>query len=63
MDEHPAATIRLDLTVEQKQIVKAATNRDVDALELSVQELEQRVAPRIAQNNNETLLVETVDTP
>jgi hypothetical protein len=45
MDGQPASTIRLDLTVEQKQIVKAVTNRDAEALELSVQELEQRIAP------------------
>jgi hypothetical protein len=63
MDGQPAATIRLDLTVEQKQIVKAATNRDAEALELSVQELEQRIAPRLTFNHNETLLVEIVDTP
>jgi hypothetical protein len=63
MDGQPAATIRLDLTVEQKQIVKAATNRDAEALELSVQELEQRIAPRITTNHNETLLVEIVDNP
>jgi hypothetical protein len=49
------------LTVEQKQIVKAATNRDAEALELSVQELEQRIAPRLTLNHNETLLVEIVD--
>jgi hypothetical protein len=49
------------LTVEQKQIVKAATNRDAEALELSVQELEQRIAPRVVSNHNETLLVEIVD--
>jgi hypothetical protein len=61
MDGQPAATIRLDLTVEQKQIVKAATNRDAEALELSVQELEQRIAPRLTLNHNETLLVEIVD--
>jgi hypothetical protein len=63
MDGQPAATIRLDLTVEQKQIVKAATNRDAEALELSVQELEQRIAPKIMTNHNETLLVEIVDNP
>jgi hypothetical protein len=61
MDGQPAATIRLDLTGEQKQIVKAATNRDAEALELSVQELEQRIAPRLTLNHNETLLVEIVD--
>jgi len=58
MAENPARTIRIDLTAEQKQIVKEATNRDAEALELSVHELEQRIAPRIVFNHNETLLVE-----
>jgi hypothetical protein len=58
MADNSARTIRIDLTAEQKQIVKAATNRDAEALELSVQELEQRITPRVAVNHNETLLVD-----
>jgi hypothetical protein len=57
MSEKPASTVRIDLTAEQKEIVKAATTRDAEALELTVQELEQRIAPRLASNHNETLLV------
>ena len=38
-------TIRIELTTEQKRIVKAATERDADALELSVEALEERIAP------------------
>ena len=37
--------IRIELTSDQKQTVKAATAKDADALELTVQELEQRIAP------------------
>lgn len=48
--------VRIDLTPAQVQVVKAATGREVEALELTVQELEQRIAPRLASNDNETLL-------
>jgi hypothetical protein len=37
--------IRLELTEEQKAQVKAATGKDARALELNVEELEQRIAP------------------
>ena len=56
-------TIRIELTTEQRRIVKTATDRDADAPELSIQELEQRIAPtftRLALNHSETLLVETI---
>ena len=38
-------TIRIELTTEQKRIVKTATERDAEALELSIQSLEERIAP------------------
>lgn len=37
--------IRIELTQDQKQTVKAATSKNAEALELTVQELEQRIAP------------------
>ena len=37
--------IRIDLTNEQKEQVKAATDKSADAIELTVQELEARIAP------------------
>jgi hypothetical protein len=37
--------IRLELTEEQKAQVKAVTGRDAGALELSPEELEERIAP------------------
>jgi uncharacterized small protein (DUF1192 family) len=52
------ALIRLSLTQEQKEQVKHSIGRDGDALELSVQELEERIAPRLAANHNEILLAE-----
>lgn len=37
--------IRIELTDEQKKQIKEASGEDVTALELSPQELEQRIAP------------------
>ena len=38
--------VRLDLTPTQKETVKQQTGKEADAIELSVQELEERIAPR-----------------
>lgn len=64
-----ATTVRISLTAEQSRQVKAAVGRDVAAIELTVQELEQRIVPNLiasptavaspdalAANSNETLL-------
>ena len=37
--------IRIELTEEQKAQIKAATGKDARALELGVEELEERIAP------------------
>jgi hypothetical protein len=37
--------VRIDLTNEQKEQVKAATEKNAEAIELTVQELESRIAP------------------
>lgn len=37
--------VRIELTPEQKQLVKKQTGKDADAVELSVHELEERIAP------------------
>jgi len=37
--------VRIELTKEQQDQIKEATGQQVDAVELSVEELEQRVAP------------------
>jgi hypothetical protein len=51
--------VRIELTAEQRQTVKQATSKDAEAIELTVDELEQRIAPtftRLALNHNETFL-------
>ena len=49
--------VRIDLSPEQAQQLRAATGLEVRAIELTIDELEQRIAPKIASNHNETLLV------
>ena len=44
-DNKESNVVRIDLTPEQKEQVKAATEKSVDAIELTVQELEARIAP------------------
>ena len=39
--------IRIDLTEPQKALVKETTGRDAEALELDVQTLEERIAPKM----------------
>jgi len=39
--------IRIDLTKEQKEHLKVVTSQEADAIELTVKELEERIAPRI----------------
>ena len=38
-------TVRLELTPEQKQLIKQQTGKAAEAVELSVSELEERIAP------------------
>ena len=38
-------SIRIDLTPEQKATVRNATGKDAETVELSVDELEARIAP------------------
>lgn len=46
-DKNESPVVRIDLTEEQKQQVKAATDKSAEAIELTVQELEARIAPMI----------------
>jgi hypothetical protein len=39
--------VRINLTPEQKQLVKKEVGKEGDSLELTVKELEERIAPRI----------------
>lgn len=63
--------VRIKLTPAQAQEVKQATGREAEAIEFTVEELEQRIAPTsllsqpivepsgmLAANCNETLLVD-----
>lgn len=42
---NPKDQFRIKLTPEQKAQVQAATGKDAEAVELSVEELEERIAP------------------
>jgi hypothetical protein len=42
---NPKEQVRIQLTPEQKALVKNATGKDAEAVELSVAELEERIAP------------------
>jgi hypothetical protein len=45
MSNNEKEIVRIDLTEEQKEQVKAATEKNAAAIELTVQELESRIAP------------------
>jgi hypothetical protein len=42
---NPKEQFRIHLTPEQKDQVRNATGKDAEAVELSVEELEERIAP------------------
>lgn len=44
-NENEKDIVRIALTNEQKDQVKTATHKDAEAIELTVQELEDRIAP------------------
>lgn len=37
--------VRIELTADQKAKIREATGKDAEAVELSVEELEERIAP------------------
>jgi hypothetical protein len=39
--------VRIDLTPEQKQLIKQDFGKEGEAVELTVKELEERIAPRM----------------
>jgi len=41
----PKEPVRIQLTPEQKALIKNATGKDAETLELSITELEERIAP------------------
>ncbi|MBI4514165.1 MAG: hypothetical protein HY702_08655 [Gemmatimonadetes bacterium] len=44
--EKKKESLRIQLTDEQKKQIREATGKDASAIELSLQELEERVSPR-----------------
>ena len=47
MPKNENEIIRIELTPSQKEKVKNATDKSAEAIELTVQELEARIAPRV----------------
>ena len=45
MSEQKNNPVRIELTDEQKEKIREATGQDADSLELSAEELEDRIAP------------------
>jgi hypothetical protein len=39
--------VRIQLTPEQKQLIKKEVGKDAEAVELTTNELEERIAPRM----------------
>jgi hypothetical protein len=50
--------VRIELSPAQTEQVRLAAGVEIKAIELSIEELEQRIAPRLAANDNETMLVQ-----
>jgi hypothetical protein len=44
-NENEKEIVRIDLTPEQKEQVKSVTDKNAEAIELTVQELEARITP------------------
>jgi hypothetical protein len=44
-DDRTEDVVRIDLTPEQKAQVKQETGKDADAVEFTVEQLEERIAP------------------
>ena len=44
--KNPKSTVRIELTDEQKKKLLEQTGQEVDAVELNVEPLEERIAPR-----------------
>lgn len=42
-------TVRIELTEEQKKQIRDRTGKDAKAIELTAEELEERVSPRMVQ--------------
>lgn len=45
MSNQDSSSVRIDLTDEQREQIRNATGKDANAIEFSVEELEERIAP------------------
>jgi hypothetical protein len=54
----PPEIVRIELTPKQKDQLKAKTGRDAEAIELTVTELEERIAPALIRNHNDAFLTD-----
>jgi hypothetical protein len=45
-----SGSFRITLTAEQKEQVRRATGKEAEVVELSIEELEERIAPMTAKN-------------
>ena len=50
MSTNTPQPIRIELSEEQKEQLRKATGKDIDAFEFTLEELEQRIAPRLGAN-------------
>lgn len=55
-DHEQGRTLTIRLTAEQRARMKGQCGLDAEELHLTVEELEERITPRLAANHNETLL-------
>jgi hypothetical protein len=44
--KNPKNTVRIELTEEQKKKLREQTGQEVDAVELNIESLEDRISPR-----------------
>ena len=58
MPSAPRETVRIELTPEQQARVRKAIGRTSEVLELTIMELEERIAPGLKANHSEVLLIE-----
>ena len=49
--------VRIDLTPEQKQLVKKEVGKDAEAVELTVSELEERITPRMYMERTDVAIL------
>lgn len=46
--EKKKEAVRIELTEDQKQVIRNATGKEIESLEFSAEALEERIAPRRA---------------